>query len=54
MKLLNEEKLHKMAEFINKYIVEHNGESPKFKDILTYMDMTNSVGYRYLITLKEI
>jgi repressor LexA len=53
MKLLNEEKLHKMAEFINKYIVEHNGESPKFKDILEYMDMTNSVGYRYLMTLKE-
>lgn len=53
MKLLNEEKLNKMAEFINKYIVEHNGESPRFKDILTYMDMTNSVGYRYLMTLKE-
>ncbi len=53
MKLLNEEKLNKMAEFINRYIVEHNGDSPKFKDILSYMDMTNSVGYRYLMTLKE-
>ncbi|MBQ8393317.1 MAG: repressor LexA [Clostridia bacterium] len=53
MKLLNEEKLNKMAEFINRYIVEHNGASPKFKEILDYMDMTNSVGYRYLMTLKE-
>ena len=53
MNLLNEEKLNKMAEFINRYIVEHNGASPKFKEILDYMDMTNSVGYRYLMTLKE-
>ena len=53
MKLLNEEKLNKMAEFINRYIMEHNGASPRFKEILDYMDMTNSVGYRYLMTLKE-
>ena len=53
MKLLNEEKLSKMAEFINRYISEHNGASPKFKEILEYMEMTNSVGYRYLMVLKE-
>ncbi len=53
MKLLNEEKLSKMADFINRYIMEHNGASPRFKEILEYMDMTNSVGYRYLMVLKE-
>ena len=53
MKLLNEEKLNKMADYINRYILTHNGASPKFKDILEYMEMTNSVGYRYLMVLKE-
>ncbi len=53
MKRMNEEKLNQMAEFIYRYIKENNGESPRFKDILEYMDMSNSVGYRYLTTLRD-
>ena len=53
MKRMNEEKLNKMAEFIHRYVRDNNGESPKFKDILEYMEMSNSVGYRYLTTLRD-
>ena len=53
MKRMNEEKLNRMAEFIHHYVMENNGESPKFKDILEYMEMSNSVGYRYLTTLRD-
>ena len=53
MKRMNEEKLNQMAEFIHRYIRENNCESPKFKEILEYMNMTNSVGYRYLTTLRD-
>ena len=53
MKRMDEEKLNKMAEFIHRYIEENNGESPKFKDIIEYMGMNNSVGYRYLTTLRD-
>jgi len=50
---MNEDKLNQMAEFIYRYIKDNNGESPKFKDILEYMGMSNSVGYRYLTTLRD-
>lgn len=53
MKRMNEEKLNKMADFIHRYVRENNGESPKFKEILAYMEMNNSVGYRYLTTLRD-
>lgn len=53
MKKMNEEKLDKMLAFIKSYISEHNGTSPKFSEILEYMEMSNSVGYRYLTTLAE-
>lgn len=50
---MNEEKPNQMLEFIHRYIRENNGASPKFKDILEYMEMSNSVGYRYLTTLRD-
>ncbi len=53
MKRMNEEKLDKMLAFIKDYIASHNGQSPKFGEILEYMGMSNSVGYRYLTTLAE-
>ena len=42
-----------MEQFIRDYIAENNGESPKFSEILKYMDMNKSVGYRYLTTLRD-
>ena len=53
MKRMNEEKLTQMAEFIHRYVREHNGESPKFQEILDHMEMSKSVGYRYLTTLRD-
>lgn len=53
MKRMNEEKLQRMLDFIKSYIEEHNGISPKFSEILEYMEMSNSVGYRYLTTLRD-
>lgn len=53
MKTMNEKKLAEMAEFINSYIEENNGESPRFSEILRYMGMNKSVGYRYLTTLRD-
>ena len=53
MKKMNEEKLQMMLEYIKTYISEHNGISPKFSEILEYMEMSNSVGYRYLTTLRD-
>ena len=53
MKILDQEKLGRMAEYIKSYMRENNGEAPKFGEILAYMDMSKSVGYRYLTRLKE-
>lgn len=52
MKKMNEEKLAEMARFIKEYI-EKYGDSPKFGQILEHMGMSNSVGYRYLMTLRD-
>ena len=53
MKVLSQEKLDRMAEYIKSYMRANNGEAPKFGEILAYMDMSKSVGYRYLTRLKE-
>lgn len=53
MKRMNEEKLSEMEAFIHRYIEENNGQSPKFREILKHMGMNNSVGYRYLTTLRD-
>ena len=53
MKVLNEQKLGQMAQYIKNYMHDNNGEAPKFKQILEHMQMSKSVGYRYLMVLKE-
>ncbi|MBQ8372620.1 MAG: repressor LexA [Clostridia bacterium] len=53
MKRMNEEKLKQMLAYIKGYIAENNGVSPKFSEILEYMQMSNSVAYRYLTTLRD-
>ena len=52
MKKMNEEKLNMMLEYIKGYIRER-GESPRFAEILEHMEMSNSVCYRYLTTLRD-
>lgn len=53
MKIMNEDKLKQMGDYINQYIEENNGESPSFSEIIEFMDMSKSVGYRYLTTLRD-
>ena len=53
MKRMDEEKLVKMEQYIKSYVKDNNGESPSFKNIIDYMGMNNSVGYRYLTTLRD-
>ena len=53
MKKMNEEKLAQMLAYIKSYVSENNGTSPRFSEILEYMQMSNSVGYRYLTTLRD-
>jgi len=53
MKVMNEEKLTQMRDFITDYIEENNGKSPKFSELIDYMQMSTSVGYRYLTTLRD-
>ena len=53
MKVLSQEKLDRMAEYIKSYMRANNGKAPKFGEILAHMEMSKSVGYRYLTRLKE-
>ena len=53
MKRMNEEKLKQMADFVRRYIAANNGRSPRFGEICKHMGMTNSVCYRYLLTLRD-
>lgn len=53
MKVLDESKLQQMADYIRDYVHDNNGDSPKFSEILAYMGMSKSVGYRYLTRLGE-
>ena len=52
MKRVSEEKLKIMADFINEFVLI-NGYAPSFKEILWHVGMSNSVGYRYLLILRD-
>ena len=43
MRVMSEEKLQKLAEFIKQYARENNGESPSLADIMEYMGQVDSV-----------
>ena len=53
MRKLDQRKLEKLSDYINNYIQRHN-RAPKFSEILGHMEMTKSVGYRYLLKLKDL
>jgi len=53
MQVINEDKLKKMSRYIHDYIDSNSGTSPKLIEIAEYMEMHNSVAYRYLMKLSE-
>lgn len=52
MRVLNEEKLTEMADFIRQYSHDNN-RMPVLSETMNHMNMTKSVAYRYLMKLKE-
>lgn len=53
MKSINENALNDVLEYIRDFIEENNGTSPKFKDIVNFMGASESVAYRYILTLRD-
>lgn len=53
MRLMSEEKLQKLAEYINHYARNNNGDSPGLVDIMEYMGMVKSTAYRYIQELDK-
>ena len=53
MRVMSEEKLNKLAEFIKQYARENNGASPGLTDIMEYMGMVKSTAYRHMLELEK-
>ena len=53
MRVMSEEKLNKLAEFIKQYARDNNGESPSLADIMEYMGMVKSTAYRHVLELEK-
>ena len=53
MRVMSEEKLNKLAEFIKQYARDNNGESPSLADIMDYMGMVKSTAYRHMLELEK-
>ena len=49
MRVMSEEKLNKLAEFIKQYARDNNGESPSLADIMDYTGMVKSTAYRHVL-----
>ena len=53
MRVMSEEKLQKLAEFIKQYARDNNGASPGLSDIMDHMGMVKSTAYRYILELER-
>ena len=53
MRVMDENKLQKIAEYIKQYARENNGDSPSLADIMEYMKMAKSTAYRYILELEK-
>ncbi len=53
MRVMSEEKLQKLAEFIKQYARDNNGASPRLSDIMDYMGMVKSTAYRHILELER-
>lgn len=53
MRVISEEKLNLVLEYIESYIRGNNGESPTLSDIMKYTGMVKSTAYRYILELEK-
>ena len=53
MRKMNQEKIERLAIFINQYTRNNNGSSPSLSKIMECMSMSKSTAYRYILELKR-
>ena len=53
MRTMNQEKVERLAAFINQYARDNNGSSPSLSEIMEYMSMSRSTAYRYILELEK-
>ena len=53
MRVMNEEKLRAIQEYIESYVRDNNGESPSLADIMSYTSMAKATAYRYILELER-
>jgi repressor LexA len=53
MRIMDENSLQKLADYIKQYARENNGASPTLAEIMDYMCMAKATAYRYLLELRN-
>ena len=53
MRTMNQEKIERLAAFVNQYARDNNGSSPSLSEIMEYMSMARSTAYRYILELEK-
>lgn len=53
MRTMNQEKIERLAGFIDQYARNNNGSSPSLSEIMDYMGMPKATAYRYILELKN-
>ena len=53
MRMMDENSLQKLADYIKQYARENNGASPALAEIMDYMCMAKATAYRYLLELRN-
>ena len=53
MRIMSQDKIERLADFINQYARDNNGASPSLSEIMEYMSMSRSTAYRYILELKK-
>lgn len=53
MRIMDENSLQKLADYIKQYARENNGTSPALAEIMDYMCMAKATAYRYLLELRN-
>ena len=53
MRIMDENSLQKLANYIKQYARTHNGDSPSLTEIMECMNMAKATAYRYLLELRN-
>ena len=53
MRTMDQEKIERLATFIDQYARDNNGSSPSLSEIMEYMCMSKATAYRYILELEK-